>query len=83
MLMLNLLFPCFSGFVNVDKISSYLENRDVYSKKCRKKGFGNAVQQCDEFMSDPEVCYIHQCYDFQLIAKHILWILEVSIKRLS
>lgn len=50
----------FSGIVNVENTCSYSENREKYEKKNRKKSFKDAIRQCDEFISSPEVlCLTH------------------------
>lgn len=48
----------FSGFVQHDKIESYIENRERFIKKGKGVDFRTAVQHMDEYASDSVVCII-------------------------
>lgn len=59
---------CFSGFVAHDKIESYIENREKFTKKGKGVDFHTAVAHMDEYISNKKVCSI------------ILWVISSNKK---
>lgn len=52
----------FSGFVEPDKIETYIENRSKYTARGRGAVFSDAVKQMEDYISDPVVCYIESVF---------------------
>lgn len=50
------IFYLCSGFVQLDKVVSFVENRSKYVKKCKGCDFRKAVEQMDEYISNNVVC---------------------------
>lgn len=49
-------FVMYSGFVDVKNAHSYLDHKQKYIKKGHgRKNFIEAVEQCEDFINDPNV----------------------------
>lgn len=48
----------YSGFIDADKMESYLKYREKFVKKGKGKNFQDAVQKCDQFLENPSVCVV-------------------------
>lgn len=45
--------------VSSENIFTYDDNYEVFANKSSRKGFKKAVEECDQFLQDPEVFFIN------------------------